>query len=465
MRKALLTAVITATILNSNMVFADGETEAIHIKQQLDALKKGYEQRIQALEARLLKMEANTEQAHIKAQQAENKLEQSSTSQPVLTSHSSFNPAISLILDGRHARFKNDPEEYELPGFALGGEAGLGDKGFSVGHTELILSANIDDKFYGQVTVALAEHEGATEVELEEAFIQTLGLGDGMTVKAGRFFSEIGYLNKQHAHTWDFADAPLIYRGLFGNNLIDDGLQFTYIAPTEVFLQLGSEILSGSRHPAAGRSNGIGAWTAFADIGGDIGIEHSWQLGLSHWQANDIEGRESGGHAHGGGAAETPSFSGNSKINALDLVYKWAPNGNPKNQHFNFQFEYFDREENGTVTMLNSGPPLETSSYDGSQKGWYAQAAYKFAPQWRAGLRYDQLESDNRGSDVDVLSEAGLDNEGHTPKRYSVMLEWLPSEFSRARLQYNQDESYEQTDNQIFLQYTMSLGSHSAHQF
>jgi len=105
------------------------------------------------------------------------------------------------------------------------------------------------------------------------------------------------------------------------------------------------------------------------------------------------------------------------------------------------------------------------TTYDGHQNGWYAQAVYQFIPHWRAGLRYDQLDSENKGSDEDVLSEAGLDNEGHTPKRYSSMLEWLPSEFSRIRLQFNHDKSYEKTDNQIFLQYTHSLGSHGAHQY
>lgn len=456
MHKRLLMAAITAALLNSNMVFAESETDSI--KPQLDALKKEYEQRIQTLEARLLKTEINVREVKVIS-------EQTNASRPATTRSNTFNPAISLILDGRYASFNNDPENYELPGFALGGEAGLGEKGLSVGHTEMVMSANIDDKFYGKMTLAVAEHEGATEVELEEAFIQTLGLGNGMTVKAGRFFSEIGYLNRQHVHSWDFADAPLIYRGLLGNQLIDDGVQFTYVAPTDTFLQLGTEVLSGSRHPAGGRTDGVGAWTAFADIGGDIGTEHSWQLGLSHWQANDIEGRESGGHAHGGGAAETPSFSGDSKINALDLVYKWAPNGNPKNKNFKLQFEYFDRKEDGTVTMLNSGPPVETTSYDGHQKGWYAQAIYQFKSQWRAGIRYDQLDSNNSGSDANVLAEAGLDNKGHTPKRSSAILEWLPSEFSRVRLQYNRDDSYEKVDNQLFLQYTMSLGSHGAHQF
>jgi len=306
---------------------------------------------------------------------------------------------------------------------------------------------------------------GEKEVELEEAYIQTLGLGNGLTFKAGRFLSAMGYLNEQHEHVWDFADAPLVYRGLFGNQLHDDGLQISYIAPTDTFLQFGAEIFSGSRFPAGGEHNGIGSWSIFAETGGDIGIEHSWQLGLSHWQANNIDGRSSGAHNHGGGVTETPSFSGDSKINALDLVYKWAPNGNPNKQNFKFQFEYFDRSEDGVVTMLNSGPPEEITTYDGNQNGWYAQAIYQFIPNWRTGLRYDQLDSDNKGSDNDVLAEAGLDNEGHTPKRYSTMLEWVPSEFSRVRLQFNHDKSYEETDNQVILQYTHSLGSHASHQY
>ena len=464
MTKPLVMAAITAALFNSNLALADSETEAM--KQQLDALKSEYGQAIKALEDRLLKAEQSAQQANDQAQELAVKVEKSNSSRPASSSgQGSFNPAISLILDGRFASFDNDPENYEIPGFALGNEAGLREKGFAVGHSELTMSANIDDKFYGQMTLAFDDHDGEVETELEEAFIQTLALGHGLNIKAGRFLSEIGYLNQQHAHTWDFADAPLIYRGLFGDQLIDDGVQMTWLAPTELFLQVGTELFSGSRYPAGGRTNGIGAWTAFAYLGGDIGISQSWQLGLSHWEANDVEDRQSGGHDHGGGEAETPSFSGDSEINALSLVYKWAPNGNPKSQQLKFQFEYFDRDEDGEVVMLNSGTPPEMTSYDGDQKGWYAQTVYKFKPQWQVGLRYDLLDSNNRGSDVDVLAEAGLDNENHDPERYSASIDWLPSEFSRLRLQYNQDKSYGETDHQIFLQYTMSLGSHGAHQF
>ncbi|MEW8107367.1 MAG: zinc-regulated TonB-dependent outer membrane receptor, partial [Candidatus Thiodiazotropha endolucinida] len=151
-------------------------------------------------------------------------------SSTVIAEESAFNPDISLILDGRFGAFDNE-SDYELPGFMLGGEAGRGEEGFHLGHNELAISANVDNLFYGKLTAAIADHEGDTEVELEEAFIETVALGNGLKIKAGRFFSAIGYLNQQHGHTWDFADAPLVYRGLFGNQLIDDGLQVSWVAP------------------------------------------------------------------------------------------------------------------------------------------------------------------------------------------------------------------------------------------
>jgi len=439
-----LAVAISLAILSNPVVSLAEDDDLTSLRQQIDEVKGEYEQRLFELEKRLEKARAPQ----------------------TSTSTNAFNPAISVILDGRYAHFSNDPENYELPGFQLGGEAGLGESGFSLGHSELALSANIDDKFYGSLTAAIHDHDGETKIELEEAYLETLGLGGGFTIKAGRFFSGVGYLNEQHEHAWDFADAPLIYRGLFGNHLRDDGVQVNWIAPTDLYVKVGAELLRGDAFPAGGAAHdGVGAYSLFAKMGGDIGVSHSWQLGFSHWSA-DVEGRIGEHHHHDEelDIAHNPSFTGDSYINAIDFVYKWAPNGNPKNRNFKFQLEYFDRKEDGTITMLGSDP-LETSNYDGHQKGWYAQAVYQFMPQWRIGLRYDRLESDNKGSDDEVLAEAGLDDEGITPQRYSVMFDWSYSEFSRIRLQYNRDESFGSPDDQILLQYTMSLGSHGAHPF
>jgi len=121
-----------------------------------------------------------------------------------------FNPAISLILNGHYASYSRDPADWALSGFLLDKEAGLPTEGLSLDETELAISANIDDKYYGFMSLAIETSDaGDTAVSLEEAYFETLALGNGLKVKAGKFLSDIGYLNPIHAHAWDFFDAPL----------------------------------------------------------------------------------------------------------------------------------------------------------------------------------------------------------------------------------------------------------------
>jgi len=362
-----------------------------------------------------------------------------------------FNPAISLILDGKLSAFSQDPATYALPGFAIGGETGPGDEGLRLGESELVMSANIDDKFYGQFTAALTPEN---ETEIEEAFFETFALGKGFTVRGGRFLSAIGYLNPVHAHAWDFTDQPLVYRAMLGNQYKDDGVRARWVAPTDVFLELGAEIFRGDNFPAGGAANsGKGTHTVFIHIGGDVGASHAWRLGLSQLDA-DARNRATGD-------ATTPDlFTGSSTLNGVDFIWKWAPNGNPKQTNLKFQTEYFTRDEDGTLDPASSGTPL---SYNGKQKGWYTQAVYQFMPRWRVGLRYDQLKANAVAA---ALAGTVLDKQGHDPKRLSVMADFSNSEFSRLRFQVNKDESrVNQKDTQWYLQYIMSLGAHGAHAF
>lgn len=409
------------------------------------------------------------------------------SAQAASNNSSSVKPEFSLILDARYADYDKDPEEFEIPGFTLGGEAELPEDGLSFGHIELGASVEVANKFKGKLNAAIARHDGETELELEEAYLQTLGLGNGFTAKAGRFLTDVGRVNKQHNHAWDFIDAPLVYQGLWGAKYIDDGLGLSWIAPTDTYIEVGLNALAGSGFPAGGeRPGGVGSSVLFANIGGDINASSSWQFGLSYHDA-DVLHRE-GGHGHGeeehedeheeelhageeheehegeehGHGEATPSFTGSSKTVGLNAVYKWSPNGNPKNKHFILQAEYFTRDEEGEVELEGTD---EASSLTADQSGYYIQGIYKFAPHWRAGLRYDRVKSNNRGGDEEVIEEAGLSNEGVTPKRYSAMVEWVPSEYRRVRLQFNQDKSSGETDNQVFLQFTQSFGAHAAHSF
>lgn len=386
---------------------------------------------------------------------------------------SSIDPKFSLVFDARYASYDNDPEEYELPGFSLGGEAELPEDGLSLGHIELGASADLSKNLTSKLNVAIARHDGEFEIELEEAYLESIGLGNGLSVRAGRFFPNIGRVNSQHNHAWEFVDAPLVYNGLWGAKYIDDGVRLNWIAPTDTFLEFGVEALKGSGFPAGGEVSvsGIASKVAYANIGGDINASSSWQAGLSFHDA-EVADRESGGHGHGHEeegegeeeGEEVPAFSGDSKTTGLNVVYKWSPNGNPKSKHFIFQAEYFKRDESGEVVLEGSNP-LESALVDLEQKGFYLQGIYKFAPHWRAGLRYDRLTSNNRASDDEVLEESGLDNEGIKPTRYSIMTEWVPSEVTRVRLQLTRDESSENEENQVFLQFTRSFGAHAAHSF
>jgi hypothetical protein len=91
------------------------------------------------------------------------------------------------------------------------------------------------------------------------------------------------------------------------------------------------------------------------------------------------------------------------------------------------------------------------------------QGVYQFLPNWRVGARYDWL---NPGS-VDYGSNgAYFGNTSFNPQRTAVMLDWTPSEFSRFRVQYQQAKLRpDVTDNEIFVQYILTLGAHSAHKF
>jgi hypothetical protein len=86
---------------------------------------------------------------------------------------------------------------------------------------------------------------------------------------------------------------------------------------------------------------------------------------------------------------------------------------------------------------------------------------YKFLPEWQVGLRYDRLDVGNVNASSNT---ANLYLPSYSPNRTTLMFDWAPSEYSRVRLQLAQDRArYGLTDNQIMIQYMMSLGSHGAH--
>src|SRR5690606_3569594 len=208
-----------------------------------------------------------------------------------------------------------------------------GQRGFTLDHTEVVISANVDPYSRAFVNLALADEE----VEVEEAWFPTLRLGHGLTVKGGRLRSGIGYQNEKHPHAWDFAGNNLVYEVLFGEALLQDGLQLRWLAPTELFYELGGAVAKAPAFPCSDEvagKNGAGSWAAFAHLGGDLGESHSWRAGLSYLQARP---REREGWVEDLNDVEALTlFSGDSKTWLADVVWKWAPGGNPRERNFTF---------------------------------------------------------------------------------------------------------------------------------
>jgi hypothetical protein len=420
---------------------AQGDDQLERLHQEIEQLRTDYEQRLRLLEERLAEAERRSQApAAIAGRGAAN----------------AFNPAISAILLGNYWGYSRNPDDYALPGFPLDGEAGLAPEGLGLDESELSLSANIDDRFFGALTMAL-EQGGETAVSVEEGYVEALGLPAGLGLKFGRFFSEVGYLNTAHAHAWDFADAPLAYRTFLGGQYGDDGVQLRWLAPTTLFLEVGGEVNRGASYPAAGHDV-VGAYDLFVHLGGDLGVSHSWRVGLAHQRA-DAAGREAGQDT----ASILPStFDGDTDLTVADLVWKWAPGGNTTVHSLIVQAEAMRRAEDGTVAVDDG---TRVSDYDGTQYGGYLQVVYQFLPGWRAGLRYDRLWADNDGSDAAVLADAGLSDQGHDPERFTVMADYSHSESSRIRIQCARDDSGPTPDYQWTVQYLVSVGAHGAHRF
>jgi hypothetical protein len=438
------------------------------LRAELQALKDDYHKRVDALEQRISTLENAPVGGLAEATPAPEPA-------PAMASAggggggtgTAFNPAISLILTGNYAHIDQDPATWRIGGFLPPeGEVGPGERSFNLGESELTLSSNVDPYFSAQMTAALSAEN---EVEVEEAFFRTLALPEGFTAKGGRFFSGFGYLNEVHSHAWDFADQPLVYQAFFGNQFKQDGVQVKWLAPTDLFIELGAETGNGSGFPATRLSkNCLNGATLFAHVGGDYGDATSWRAGAAYLdQRAEDRSFETVDEFD---LPLTNAFTGKSRTWVVDGVLKWTPVGDPNRRQLKLQGEYMQRRESGLLTFDTAGSNL-TDDYSSTQSGWYVQGVYQFLPRWRAGLRYDSLDS---GTPHIGLVESGeLPLSAFplllpaNPDRISIMLDWNPSEFSRLRAQFDWDDARDSGDrDQAFrLQYIYGIGAHGAHKF
>lgn len=388
---------------------------------------------------------------------------------------SAFNPDVSAIFDVFYHHDDTDDgiadRLGELPGFRAhhhdhgdGHSHGQSPRqGFNLRHIELVVSAAVDPYAKGMVNVAITEDAA----ELEEAWFETLSLPFGLKLKGGKFYSDMGYINPQHPHQWDFADQPLAYRLLLGEHGLNDaGVQLSWLAPTSWYLLLGVEAFQGTldafsyhgedplpKHDAP--RIGVG----WLKLGPPLEGPHGVQLGVF-----GVLGRQQ--EEHDGDADGEPDhwLDGDSAIWGVDAVYKYdAPHPYGAGDWV-LQGEYARRDRSLDLVAHDLRTDLVGRALDTAQDGYYVQAVYGVLSRWRVGVRWEQVGLTNR----DELPTG--DRERHNASwKASAMVDFTPSEFSRFRVQISRGR-YELEDGsedatELYLQAIFSIGAHGAHKF
>ena len=517
-------AIAAALPLAAPQAWAEDETapSAADLAAEIQALKAEYEERIRALEERLADVQAPPVAAPAPAP---------ATQRKVTTTDNAFNPAIGVVLDGRVTSFSAD--ESEIPGFRMGHHGERGSEGLSLGHTEATLSSNVDDKFQGAFTLGLGSHPGeATELDVEEAWIGTLpgaGLPGGMRIKAGRALWTLGYLNEFHAHADDFADRPLPYRVYLDNHWNDDGVEFSWVLPTDLYAEIGGGIFRGSDTPFGGSTDGFDARSAYARIGGDIGSNSAWRIGAYVLDGKSRD-RAGGGHDHGHGEDEHADMHV-----AREDEHDEEEHDEEEHDEEEHDEEEHDEEEHDEEEHDEEEHDEEEHDEEEHDEEEHAHEHEAFTPEnflaggaftgdgrlWGADIRFTWAPTGNPQKSELILQgeyfrmeEEGMyvltDDEGamhretldgsssgwyvqgvyrfmprwragvryarleppdsadidHSPWAVGVMADWTNSEFGRIRAQYNRETFVDgDHDDQFMLQYVMSLGAHAAHAF
>lgn len=340
--------------------------------------------------------------------------------------------------------------------------AGMRDQGLQLGHSDLTASGPLGPWLRGHVGAVFATHEGKLEKGFEEVYVETTALPAGLQLRAGRFASQIGYLNQQHLHADDFSERPLLYRSFFGGHWNDDGLRLNLTLPTSIYWMVGAEGFRGKKlvEEIANAERKPGALTLVTKLGADLNRSHSWQLGLSYIHNrreaavdddhghdedhDDHDHDDQAGHSHAHGA----SFSGR-KTWMVDATWKWAPGGNNRDQQIRLTVEA------ARITGLN-----RYATNRDKHEANAISAVWRFSPAWEVGARSDWLRvSQPHGDHFDK----GLLRE------QSLMLAWKPSHLQTLRLQLSRQHDAVEFENaskrSVFLQYVIALGAHGAHGF
>ena len=338
---------------------------------------------------------------------------------------SQFNPAISLAIDTMFAYRQHEGNNFEFRSAELG------------------LSASVDPFVRGY-----AFFNGTSDdFEVEEAAIVTTSLPFNLAVKGGRFFADFGRLAKFHEHDLPFVNRPVSVERFVGGESQADGFEVSYLLPIEHYVTLTAGMYNKLGADNDRVSNDVprdlGQFTYLGRVATFISLSdaHSVDLGASYAYTPQVAIEEKA-HRH---------------LVGLDITYRYVPPSQAAYRGLVWGTEVFFNRENRPVGGFPTDPTIPSPVVFERNNAWglYTYLEARLSRRFYPGFLFDYAQA----------LDAGV---GDT-KTYSPYLTFWLSEFQRLRLQYTYltqpgTEQQPAYANQVFLQWTIILGSH-AHSF
>jgi len=362
--------------------------------------------------------------------------------------HQTFNPEISVIGIFAAAYYsesdpvvfaENDPEN----------------TGVNLQELEFGFQSYVDSYFRFDAFLSVSR-EG---LEIEETYATTLmSLPANSLFRVGIIRSKFGRINQLHRHNQNFVTLPIVAAEFLGEHLNPTQIEANFLLPVPWYMEF----------TASGGTPDVET----ASFGSDEDANDLGLLLYSFHLTNFFELSDSLGMSLGGSFATGSNSSGpgnRTNLYGVDFFSKYRPQQSHPFRELQLQAEFMYRD-------------AETDEGDRGDWGLYAQAVYRFAQRWNAGIRYgitdtnDPISEEDDHEDEFLEVDGGEEEDGHGHEgelglfgkqyRVSSMLTFNPTEFSRIRLQYDYlKQDFAEDQHGIFLQFQYAIGAHGAHTY
>ena len=281
-------------------------------------------------------------------------------------------------------------------------------------------------------------HGHGGEFAVEEGYVEWVGLPGGLGLKLGRFYQQLGQVNRWHPHAFLFQSRPLPHLAFLGEEgLGQTGASVRWLAPfgggagtyeaTVEVTRSENEILFGeaTRPSVLGHLNGFWQLSRATDL--DLGL--SWVSGRYEHEEERVD----------------------RNVYSAEASFTWRPPARAKYRGLNLRggvlvLDGLIHDEHAEEEEAGHDEELEEEAT--SALGFWGWGEVRLSQSWLAGARYEWTENPAHPEESAWL--------------FSPTLTWWQSEYVRIRAEYDLlGRSLEASNKGRFLlQVTFAMGPH-----